>query len=422
MFNGHFVVVDTETTGLFPGKHDRIAEIAVVTLDRSGEVVDRWETLVNPQRDLGKQSIHGISARDILSAPTFEDIVDELEWRLSGNVIVAHNLSFDARFLDAEFHRAGTPLPQYYLNSGMCTMRMVHRYLEGGGRSLQDCCDAFDITLDHAHTAGSDALAAATLLSRYLELDPDLPEWDAALSGAVSGSWRLSEPREIINPVLRSEFSGSRPQHFLDRIVNRLPEFKGPAEHENYLAVLDLALVDRVLSAHEEQQLVSVANDLGIGQEEAKALHHRYFQDLVQACWQDGVLTEDETSDLYQVANLLQIDLTTVHAALIKPKNTVVSSAQSAESPSTTTASHSGRFSLEPGTLVVLTGEMREPRDFIETKLRDAGYVPHSGVTKKVGLLVAADPDSLSGKAKKARDYGIPVVSEDYLWNQVLSR
>ncbi|MGO4103389.1 hypothetical protein AB4Y63_05505 [Leifsonia sp. YAF41] len=33
-------------------------------------------------------------------------------------------------------------------------------------------------------------------------------------------------------------------------------------------------------------------------------------------------------------------------------------------------------------------------------------------MTKKVKLVVAADLDSLSGKARKARDYGIPVVSE----------
>jgi len=34
-------------------------------------------------------------------------------------------------------------------------------------------------------------------------------------------------------------------------------------------------------------------------------------------------------------------------------------------------------------------------------------------VTKKVKLLVAADPDTLSGKGRKARDYGIPVITED---------
>ena len=36
-----------------------------------------------------------------------------------------------------------------------------------------------------------------------------------------------------------------------------------------------------------------------------------------------------------------------------------------------------------------------------------------SGLTEGGGrLLVAADPDSLSGKARKARDYGIPIVGE----------
>lgn len=39
------------------------------------------------------------------------------------------------------------------------------------------------------------------------------------------------------------------------------------------------------------------------------------------------------------------------------------------------------------------------------------GYVPHPNVTKKVRLLVAADPDTLSGKARKARAYGVPIVT-----------
>jgi len=44
-----------------------------------------------------------------------------------------------------------------------------------------------------------------------------------------------------------------------------------------------------------------------------------------------------------------------------------------------------------------------------------AGYTPWNGVTKKVKLVINADPDSLSGKTKKARDYGIPVVVESAL-------
>jgi len=38
-----------------------------------------------------------------------------------------------------------------------------------------------------------------------------------------------------------------------------------------------------------------------------------------------------------------------------------------------------------------------------------------AAVSKKVSLVVAADPDSLSGKARKAREYGVPVVGEEYL-------
>ena len=38
--------------------------------------------------------------------------------------------------------------------------------------------------------------------------------------------------------------------------------------------------------------------------------------------------------------------------------------------------------------------------------------MPWDAVTRKVKLVAAADPDSLSGKARKARDYGIPIVDE----------
>jgi DNA polymerase III subunit epsilon len=54
------------------------------------------------------------------------------------------------------------------------------------------------------------------------------------------------------------------------------------------------------------------------------------------------------------------------------------------------------RFAFAVGDLVVLTGEMRRPRE------------EWFGIVK-------VDPDSLSGKARKARDYGIPVVDEAWL-------
>src|SRR3990170_8268659 len=69
-----FAVVDVETTGLYPGGHDRILEISIVRTRWTGEVLDEYVTLVNPQRDVGPTSIHGITARDVVSAPPFEEV------------------------------------------------------------------------------------------------------------------------------------------------------------------------------------------------------------------------------------------------------------------------------------------------------------------------------------------------------------
>ncbi|MFC3453818.1 3'-5' exonuclease [Amycolatopsis speibonae] len=60
-----FAVVDTETTGILPGFHHRVAEIAVIHVNLAGEITDEWATLVNPDRDLGPQAIHGIRAAEV---------------------------------------------------------------------------------------------------------------------------------------------------------------------------------------------------------------------------------------------------------------------------------------------------------------------------------------------------------------------
>ncbi|MEI6503461.1 MAG: exonuclease domain-containing protein, partial [Armatimonadota bacterium] len=67
-------VVDVETTGFAAQHTDRIVEIAIVRLSSGGDTLDEFETLVNPQRDVGPTHIHGISAHDVLDAPTFAEI------------------------------------------------------------------------------------------------------------------------------------------------------------------------------------------------------------------------------------------------------------------------------------------------------------------------------------------------------------
>ncbi|GAA4572716.1 hypothetical protein GCM10023176_36220 [Micromonospora coerulea] len=63
-----------------------------------------------------------------------------------------------------------------------------------------------------------------------------------------------------------------------------------------------------------------------------------------------------------------------------------------------------------PGDTVVFTGAMEPPRWEWEEQARAAALQVGNTVTKKTRLLVAADPDTMSGKAKNAHQYAIPLV------------
>jgi DNA polymerase-3 subunit epsilon len=181
-----YAVVDTETTGFAAGGSDRIIEVAVVHLDEHGVVTDEWCTLVNPARDLGPQHIHRISAAEVWHAPTFAEIAGALTEQLANRVLVAHNLSFDARFLGAEFGRLGVELPTV----GLCTMKLAAQYLpERAGRSLRACCDAAGVPLLDAHSALYDAHAAAGLFVDYLRKAGRPEPWRDMLDEALIAPW-----------------------------------------------------------------------------------------------------------------------------------------------------------------------------------------------------------------------------------------
>ncbi|WP_082575117.1 exonuclease domain-containing protein [Arthrobacter sp. Soil763] len=396
-----YAVVDVETTGLYPGSH-RIAEIAVVHVEPDGTVSNRWETLVNPERDLGPQHIHGIRAADVLNAPVFDDIAHDVMGLLAGRVLVAHNVQFDYRFVSHELGRAGLAIP-FEVHDCLCTMKLARRYLPGAGRSLKDCCDSFGVSLDNAHSAGDDAEAAAHVLSNYLHMDSENPEWFSALDRAYFASWPAVTPKRQ-PPALRPTTEEPQP-HFLERLVNRLPEVAGTDEHTAYLAMLDRALMDRQISASEANSLVALADELGISRSSAEQLHVDYMVAMLAAAWQDGVITPEEEADLRLVAGLLGISQDSITQGLAAPIAV----------QDTDSGAVGQSLVLAAGDKVVLTGEMSRDRSEIEADLRAAGFVPHPAITKAVKLLVAADPDSLSGKAKKARAYGITVVGESYL-------
>lgn len=148
-----YAVVDVETTGLFPGGTDRIIEVAVVHVSPDGERERSWTTLLNPGRDLGPQHVHGIAAADVLGAPTFGDVAGTLAELLAGRVFVAHNASFDARFVAAEYAALGFDVP-VVPETCLCTMRWSGR-LRGRcpGRDTRRTCGSASQFRDRTHTS-----------------------------------------------------------------------------------------------------------------------------------------------------------------------------------------------------------------------------------------------------------------------------
>jgi len=192
-----YAVVDVETTGFAANGRDRVVEVAVVAVDRTGVITDEWCTVVNPGRDLGPQHIHRISAGDARRAPSFAQVAGALAARLAGRVMVAHNLSFDARFIAAEFDRVGLPVP-VAAEFGLCTMALGAAYLpDRGGRSLKASCDAAGVDLREAHSALDDAKAAAGLLTHYLSRAGRPEPWTDLLAAASTWRWPTLPPVEV---------------------------------------------------------------------------------------------------------------------------------------------------------------------------------------------------------------------------------
>jgi DNA polymerase-3 subunit epsilon len=416
-----YAVVDFETTGFSPAHHHRIIEIAIVHVDPLGNIGGKWETVLNPMRDLGPTHVHGLRGADVKSAPMFEHVASQFLGLLANRVLVAHNAAFEARFLNAELARMGafSPLQE---GDALCTMRLASDFLPGSGRSLADCCAAYDIELVNAHEALADAEATAYLLSAYLHQDAAYRAWTQHKALAETRQWPSLEATNTQWVSRRREALIER--SFLHDTMAVLPASGDDTDSQTrgYLAQLDQALADGFLSVGEADSLRDLATDSGIGERRRARLHSTYFEDLAKAAWADNVLSDFEEAQLRLVGQLLDIPASSVADALSGQSHAAaahvqVSTADIAPGRETNIGGAEGStgHQLKAGDLIVLTGEMAEPREFYEELLRRRGLVPWASVTKKVKMLVADDPDSLSGKARKARAYGTPIITVNEL-------
>ena len=100
------VILDFETTGLSPAMGDRAIEIGAVCIE-DGEIKGRFQELMNPGRPIDSfiEDYTGITNEMLKDAPSCEEVMHKFADFISGYNLVAHNASFDQRFLDAELGR-----------------------------------------------------------------------------------------------------------------------------------------------------------------------------------------------------------------------------------------------------------------------------------------------------------------------------
>ncbi len=394
-----YAVIDTETTGLLPSHRHRVIEIAVVLLDARGQVEHEWVTLLNPQRDLGPQHIHGILTADVLAAPEFGEVARELGGLLAGRMVVGHNVEFDLGFLRAEFGRLGFAVPLITERS-MCTMALAGYLYPGAKRTLGACCAAAGISIEGWHSALADTRATAQLFAQYLQAFPSPPPWQWAYEEVRRLPWPAL-PNSDVSPTVRPVHAGGR-HGWMSRIVDQLPRVPEPPQADSYLALLDGILADREITAADADQLVQVATELGLTRSEVQEMHRYYVSALAEASWGDGEITAEQRSDLDRVAVMLGHRASDVDDALLR-----------ASSGRYVVPARPGAQGFPPGSTLVFTGDMVEPREVWWDRAVAAGFAPQEFVRPETTFVVAADVDSLSVKARAAREYNIPIISID---------
>lgn len=231
-----FTAIDVETAN---PDLSSICQIGVVQF-HGGAIVHRWTSYVNPKDrfDPLNASIHGITARDVSSAPTFSEIAPKLQGYLT-QAVVCHHTAFDRSAIKAAHQLHGLPMPEI---QWLDTARVVRRAWLDRARSgygLRPMAEMLGIRFHH-HDAGEDARAAGEILLHAV-----------AKSGISVSDWLESAHRPIWS------FSADSLRHEL-----KDNDFEGPLSGETAVFTGELSLPRREAAAMAIQAGCRVVNSV----------------------------------------------------------------------------------------------------------------------------------------------------------------
>ncbi|WP_308857095.1 PolC-type DNA polymerase III [uncultured Oscillibacter sp.] len=162
-----FVCFDIETTGL---KVDReaITEIGAVVL-RNGEIAERFQTFVNPNRRLTPEIIGltGITDDMLKDAPQLKQALTEFLKFVNGRPLAAHNAEFDIGFIRAGCRKVGLDFQPTYVDSLILAQNLLP---ELGKYKLDIVAEHLDLPAFNHHRASDDAATVGYMLIPFWKM------------------------------------------------------------------------------------------------------------------------------------------------------------------------------------------------------------------------------------------------------------
>jgi DNA polymerase III epsilon subunit len=168
-----FVIFDVETTGLSPIDGDRIVEIAAVKV-KGTQVVDKFYSLVNPQRSIPAQAtlVNNITDEMLHKAPVAADILPQMIHFIGGACVAGHNVRFDLNFLCYELALIGRRLHDH--TPAVDTLKMARDLLPYlSNHKLAYLARSLGVVVDQTHRAMADVELTVAVFLRLMEMAGD---------------------------------------------------------------------------------------------------------------------------------------------------------------------------------------------------------------------------------------------------------
>lgn len=195
------IVWDTETTGFDPASGDRLVEIGAVELENQMPTGKVYHQYINPERDMPQSAfeVHGLSIDFLSDKPKFKKIAQDFVNFIGDAKLVAHNATFDMKFINAELKWAGfQPIPDH---RAIDTLEIARKKFPGAQNSLDALCRRFGV--DNSAREKHGALLDSEILAEvYLELvGGRQPDFSLSVVSGITKNIAASDWKPQARPI-----------------------------------------------------------------------------------------------------------------------------------------------------------------------------------------------------------------------------